>query len=457
MKSRLFSPYWLPVWFMMAAILIGSLLLLIPECRSNQAASLSFVDSLFTSTSAMCVTGLAVRDTGSFFSSAGQGVILALIQLGGLGIMTYSSLALYLLGRKVSLTDRISVGQSLLRDPTFSLRRYVGRVIFGTLALELIGGVLLFTMDPTGFSPWSALFHAVSAFCNAGFSLFSNSLVGYRDHWGVNLVVMTLITLGGLGFVVLNECAVVGRRLLRRGPRHIVFGPEMFSFHSRLVLTMSAVLTIGGATIIFLAEWQGGAISASWDKLFLASLFQSVTCRTAGFNTVEVAHLTNLTLLIMLVLMFIGGSPGSTAGGIKTTTARLLIGYVAAQLRGCRQVVIGHNAMSRSTRGKAISLIVLATFVVLLSIVMLEITEGGDMPHHLVRGQFLETLFEVVSAFGTVGLSMGKTASLTSLGKIVIIILMFIGRIGPIWLLTALQDWRPETHYRIPETDLPMG
>ncbi|MBU1247073.1 MAG: potassium transporter TrkH, partial [Proteobacteria bacterium] len=188
MKSRLFSPYWLPVWFMMAAILIGSLLLLIPECRSNQAASLSFVDSLFTSTSAMCVTGLAVRDTGSFFSSAGQGVILALIQLGGLGIMTYSSLALYLLGRKVSLTDRISVGQSLLRDPTFSLRRYVGRVIFGTLALELIGGVLLFTMDPTGFSPWSALFHAVSAFCNAGFSLFSNSLVGYRDHWGVNLV-----------------------------------------------------------------------------------------------------------------------------------------------------------------------------------------------------------------------------------------------------------------------------
>lgn len=457
MRARLFSPPLLPVWFFLAAIPIGASLLRLPACIASPGVKLEWMDAIFTATSAICVTGLSVYDTGSFFTPLGQGVLLALIQLGGLGIMTYTSLALYLLGHRVSLTDRIAVGQTLLRDPSFSLGRYLAAVVIGTLSLELLGAVLLFAIDTTGFSPWSALFHSVSAFCNAGFSLFSDSLMGYRTHWGVNLVLMGLIILGGLGFAVLADMGKLGRNLFKNGPMYILQGPRLLSLHSRVVLTTSGFLIAAGAAAFFLAEWANGTQEGAWDNLLLASLFQSVSCRTAGFSTMEIGGLTNLTLLVMMGLMFIGGSPGSTAGGIKTTTARALLGYLMAQFRGRRQVIVGTSALSRSTRSRAIALASLASLAVFVAVALLEVSEGGNVSHQLARGQFMETLFEAVSALGTVGLSMGKTETLSAFGKVVVAVLMFVGRIGPIWLLTALHTWQTEPRYRLPENDLPLG
>ncbi|MGE4505601.1 MAG: TrkH family potassium uptake protein [Desulfovibrionaceae bacterium] len=456
MRSKLLTPYWMPVWLFLAAIFIGAPLLRLPACLVHPEQGFAWLDAIFTATSAVCVTGLVVVDTGTFFTPVGQGVILVLIQLGGLGIMTYTSLVFYLFGRRISLADRTAVSQTLLSDPSFNLVRFVLRVVGICLSVELCGALLLLAQDPSGFHPWSALFHAISAFCNAGFSLYADSLSHWRADWGVNLVFMLLIVLGGLGFAVLIELGAVGRSLMRGGPRFVRLGPHLFTWRTRVVLSTSLWLILGGGVAIFLAEWAGGG-EGPWNELLLSALFQSVSCRTAGFNTVEIGHLTNVTLMLMLMLMFVGGSPGSTAGGIKTTTARALLGYVVSKLKGGRQVIIGNAALSRSTRAKAISLAVFAMLLSLGATMALQISEGGDISHDLARGLFLETLFEAVSAFGTVGLSTGLTSVLTDAGKAVICVLMFIGRLGPIWLLSALQSWQTEPRYRIPENDLPVG
>lgn len=443
----------MPVWFFLAGICSGTIAL---HAEASRTAPLSWVDALFTATSALCVTGLAVVDTGTLFTTTGQTVILVLIQVGGLGIMTFTSLTLYLLGRRVSLTDRIAVGQSLLHDPAFKLSTFLGRVVIGTLALEAVGALLLWTLDPVGFAPYSALFHAVSAFCNAGFGLHADSLMGWRTHWGVNLVFMGLIILGGLGFSVLNECGQLSLSLLRgRPPR--VHKAHWVSWHTRVVLTTTLGLILGGAALIFASEVMGGEATGPWNEQILSSLFASVTCRTAGFNTVNTPHMTNVSLILMLGLMFIGGSPGSCAGGVKTTSARVWLGLVLAQLRGRTQVKVAWYALSRATMNRAFTLIVFAFSLVLLATLVLTVTEGGDVPHPEARGQLLDVMFEVVSAFGTVGLSTGLTAKLTLPGKWIICSLMFIGRLGPIWLLSALQSWQREPKYRLPEMDLPLG
>ena len=453
MRSRLLTPFWLPVWLFLSVILTGTVALHSGFCHDQ---GLSWIDSLFTATSALCVTGLVVVDTGSFFNLTGQGVILGLIQLGGLGIMTYTSLVLYLLGRRVSLSDRLAVGQTLLHDPGFSLKSFLLRVVLGALALEAVGAVLLHAMDPGGFHGFSAVFHSVSAFCNAGFALQADSLTAWSRNWGVNLVFMVLIVLGGLGFYVLRECGSACKGLaLGRGFRGHG-GPWRFTWHTRVVLSTTALLILVGTAAIFLAEVTGRT-DYDWNHALLHSLFTSVTCRTAGFNTVSVPHLTNVTLALMLMLMFVGGSPGSCAGGIKTTSFRVWVGFVMAQLRGRSQVRVAGKGVTNTGVSRALTLIVLAGGLVVVATLVLSVTEGGDVPHNMARGRFLETLFEVVSAFGTVGLSMGMTENLTGLGKVVVVVLMFVGRLGPIWLLTALQSWQTDPKYRLPEGDLPLG
>ncbi len=453
MRARLLSPFWLPVWVFLAGILAGAVALHSGWCHDQ---NLSWIDSLFTATSALCVTGLVVVDTGGFFNTTGQGVILGLIQLGGLGIMTYTSLALYLLGRKVSLGDRMAVGQTLLHDPGFSLKHFLGRVVLGALCLEAVGALFLNLLDPQGFHGFSAVFHSVSAFCNAGFALQADSLTAWAGNWGVNLVFMVLIVLGGLGFYVLAECGSSLKNLaLGRGFRGRR-GPRRFTWHTRVVLSTTLALILGGAAAIFLAEIMGGT-EHDWNNVLLHSLFSSVTCRTAGFNTVSVPYLTNVTLVIMLVLMFIGGSPGSCAGGIKTTSIRVWTSFVISQLRGRSQVRVAGMGVSKASVSRALTLIVLAGALMVAATLVLSITEGGDVPHNMARGSFLETIFEVISAFGTVGLSMGMTENLTGLGKVVVVCLMFVGRIGPIWLLTALQSWQTDPKYRLPEGELPLG
>ena len=455
MRTKLSSPYWVPVWFFAAAILSGALLL--HFSISHPGGPLTWLDALFTATSAICVTGLIVVDTGSHLGPLGQGVVLVLMQLGGLGIMTFTSLLAHLLGRRVTLGDRIAVGQSLLHDPAFSLGGFLARVVCGVLALEAVGAVCLHLLDPDGFPAFSAVFHAVSAFCNAGFSLQADSLSAWRGDVAVNLVFMALIVLGGLGFHVLNELAGLARRVLRgRGLRRRG-APGLLTWHTRVVLATSAFLILGGAAGIFLAERLSGGWDLPLSEQVLVSFFQSVTCRTAGFNTVDVAGLSNVSLLLMIVLMGIGGSPGSCAGGVKTTTFRAWIGFVGAQIRGRSQARIQGTALTRASMNKALTLSVFAFLFVLVGLVLLTVLEGGAVPHTQARGQFMETLFETMSAFGTVGLSTGMTDTLSGAGKVVVIVLMFVGRLGPMWLLAALQSWQREPAFRLPEDDLPMG
>jgi trk system potassium uptake protein TrkH len=452
MKQRLITPFGLPIYVFALTIVAGTVLLHL-EASWARPGSISWLNALFTATSATCVTGLAVVPT-SGFSVLGQTVILCLIQLGGLGIMTYTSLVFYLWRKRVTITDRLAVGQSLLHDPSFNLGRFLVQIVVLCFSIEAIGAFFLFACDPRGFAPFSALFHAVSAFCNAGFSLFDVSLMPWRAHVGVNGVIMGLIILGGLGFSVLIDILRTTRSRLVPGNR----GRKRLAWQTGIVLKTSLFLVLVGWVVIFLAEWHGGIGPADQvGTRVLTALFQSVTTRTAGFNTVNIAGMTNIALVIMLPLMLIGGSPGSCAGGIKTTTFRTVIAFAWAQLLGRRQVVINGYALEEKSVNKALVLIILAVVTVLTATVILSISEGGDLAHVRVRGQIVEILFEVVSAFGTVGLSTGLTPHLTPVGKGVIIVLMFVGRLGPIAFLAFLQGWQTRERFAWPERDMLIG
>ncbi|NDY56539.1 potassium transporter TrkH [Desulfovibrio sulfodismutans] len=451
--KKFLSPLALPIYVFAAAIVLGGVLLCSPF--SHAGPDVSFLDALFTATSATCVTGLAVVDTGTAYSTFGQVVILLLIQLGGLGIMTYASLFFYLWRRRVSLTDHIAVGQSLMQDPSFHLGHFLLRVVACVAVIESVGALALHLLDPQGFSPFSAVFHSVSAFCNAGFGLFSDNLMGYRGNAGVNLVIMALIVLGGLGFTVLVEMYRLGRERLR--PRERLVPRRRLSWYSRTVLTTSAFLIAIGAVLLFIGEMNTGSAGTDKADAVLAALFQSVTCRTAGFNTLDIGHMGEASLIIMILLMFIGGSPGSCAGGIKTTTFRVLAAFGRAQMRGGRQAVIGRYAVDDGTLNRAMTLTIFALGIVLAALLVLCFTEGATMAHHLAPGRFMDILFEVVSAFGTVGLSTGLTPHLTPAGKIVIIVLMFVGRLGPIVFLSVLQGFQERPRYQWPEQGMLIG
>lgn len=448
--KRIVTPFSLPIYAFGLAAVLGALALSHPACLAD--GSIRPIDALFTATSAVCVTGLIVVDTGTFFTPLGQTVIMVLIQLGGLGIMTYTSLALILLRRRISMTDRLAVGQSLLHDPSFDLRRFIFLVISGSLVLEAVGCLALWALDPRGFHFFSAAFHSISAFCNAGFALQSDSLTRWHNDVGVNLVFMALITVGGLGFTVVNE--IVHKAADKARGKKIA----RFTFHTRTVLSTSAMLVLVGTGAIFLGELFGPAENGvPMHERLLHALFQSVTCRTAGFNTVDVGMMSNVALVFMMMLMYVGGSPGSAAGGAKTTTFRAVVGFVVSQMKGRPQTVVGNRALDQETMNKAITLTIVGGITVALATLVLSITESHLGAEGLHRGMFLELFFEVVSAFGTVGLSTGVTPKLTDTGRAIIIMLMFVGRLGPILFLTALQEWQTKPRYAWPEEGLMIG
>ena len=453
--KKFFAPLVLPMHFFAVAILLGAGLLCQPI--SCTGPTVSFLDALFTATSAACVTGLTVTDTGTTFTRFGHTVILALIQLGGLGIMTFSTLVFYLWRRRVSLADHIAVGQSLLHDASFHLGRFLTRVAVVTAVIEGVGALGLHVFDPVGFTPFSAVFHSVSAFCNAGFGLFPDNLMRYTGHPGINLVVMWLIVSGGLGFAVLIEGYRVARSRLwgaeRTGGRHLAL-----SWYARTVFAVSAFLVFVGAAMIFCGEFLGGRYPELpvLDQI-VAALFQSVSCRTAGFNTLDIGRMADASLVIMILLMFIGGSPGSCAGGIKTTTFRVLAAFGRAKMFGRKQAVVGRFAVDDDTVDRAVTLTIFAAGLVLGSVLLLCFTEGAVAPHVEAGGRFMEILFEVVSAFGTVGLSTGITPGLSPAGKVVITLLMFVGRLGPILFLSALQGFQEPLRYRWPEQNMMIG
>lgn len=450
MKPRiLMSPFWLPIIFFGLAIALGTVLLRLPV--SLQGPSLGWMDALFTATSATCVTGLVVVDTGAHFSRFGHGVILSLIQLGGLGIMTYTGLIFYLWRRRVSLTDRIAVGRSLLHDPSFDLGRFLIQIVMWTSITEVCGALLIWMQAPS-MNWFGALFHSVSAFCNAGFALQADSLMAYRSHWGLNLVFMLLIILGGLGFGVLMEIKQSVGSVLRGKA-----SAARISWYAAVVLRTTLFLIVIGWAAIYLFEFVGYHRSLGLSEALVSSLFQSVTSRTAGFNTVDMGYLTNSSLIVIIMLMFIGGSAGSCAGGIKVSTFRTLVAFIQAQFTGRRQVVTGRFALDSDTVNRALLLFVYAILIILAAVFVLNLTEGGDMPHPATRGLFLEIVFEVVSAFATVGLSTGLTPNLSMTGKLVIVLVMFVGRLGPILFVSAVQSLQVERRYGLPEEAMLIG
>jgi trk system potassium uptake protein TrkH len=429
--SRRVTPPRALLFSFLALIIIGAFLLMIPA-MTRVNGGLHFIDAFFTATSAVCVTGLIVLDTGKDFTPLGQAAILLLIQLGGLGIMTFSVFFLRLVGLGSSLRDELAVRASLSTLPQHDVPEIVRSVILFTFAIEISGAILLFWMFSSDYAPgqaaWLGLFHAISAFCNAGFSLWTDNLTGYQYHFGVNMTIIGLIVTGGLGFIVLYE--LWGFRLEKR---------KKLSLHSKIVLITSAVMIFIGFTAFLAFEWNNILKGLGPMPRFLTALFQAVTPRTAGFNTIDFNHLTDETLLMTLFLMFIGGSPGSTAGGIKTVNITILLAMTVSRFKGFSQVNLFRRSLSDETVARGTAIILIGIVLIFLSLAFLLITETGGIDHTSTRDQFLQLLFETVSAFGTVGLSMGATGHLTFIGKVIIIVTMFLGRVGPLTVALAMM------------------
>ena len=407
-------------------ILAGTLLLRMPFATSG--APLRFVDALFSSASAVCITGLAVIDIGKDLSFTGQIVTLVLFQIGGLGIITFSVVLFGLMGRGISFKGREIVQSTFLHTPRRDFIVIVKGVLLLTFISEGLGTILLFIRFVRDFPPAAAFFHAlysaVSAFNNCGYSLFSDSLMSYRGDWLVNLTVMGLIVLGGIGFIVQHE--VIARM---KGSR------ERLSLHTKIVLLTTGILILAGAALFYLFEADHILKGVSGPTQFLDSLFQSITPRTAGFNTVDIGQLTNPTILIMIILMFIGASPGSTGGGIKTTSFTILLLMIWNRMKGRYHINVFNRRIPREIVGRTVAIIFASAFSVALIASILLLSGGGtDLPPEQGRRFFVEYLFETVSAFGTVGLSMGITQKLSDIQKLAIVLMMFAGRVGPLAL-----------------------
>lgn len=396
-------------------------------------AGLSWIDALFTATSAVCVTGLIVVDTATFFTPLGQGFLLLLIQLGGLGMIAFTTVIILLLGRRLSLRqEALSRGTTADVAPDLDLAMLSRDVLRFTFMIEAVGALLLyvFWIPRHGWAGaiWPAIFHSISAFCNAGFSTFSDSLVGAGHEAAVLTIVMLLVVAGGLGFLTLEEFAQ-WRRADRSERRF------RLSLHSRLVLATTGGLLLAGWAAFAIMEWNNTlSMLAVHDKLVNA-LFLSVTPRTAGFNTIDYAQATPSTNFLTILLMFVGGSPGSTAGGVKTTTFILLGLLAISRVRGHVIVNVWNRSVPEETLQRAVGLAVVAFTAVTAGIFVLTWTESSGNG----RGpSFLGLMFEVASAFNTVGLSMNTTAGLSDFGRVLTTLLMFVGRVGPLTFAAAL-------------------
>lgn len=440
-KAPIVTPPRLIIMSFTVLIVAGAMLLKIPGMHRLQ--HLDWADAFFTSTSAVCVTGLATLDTGSAWTFAGQFVIIMLIQLGGLGIMGFSVLLFELAGRNLSISQAFMVRESYSHKASADPVRLIRSVLMYTFGIEFIGAVLFFPAFAQNASAPEALFqsvfHSVSAFCNAGFSLWPDSLSRYGDSIAVNLVALSLIISGGLGFLVLQDLAgFIGNRFRNK--------KYNLSLHSRIVCWTTFWLILIGAMLFLLFEWGNVLNPMDTRGKILTSFFQSITPRTAGFNTIDYEHLTNASLLMTIFLMFIGGSPGSMAGGIKTVTITMLFAMALSRYRGFTKVNVFKRSIHQEIVTRSLTITLLSIGVVFLMLALLMTTETWGLDHTRTRDVFMELMFETVSAFGTVGLSMGVTSKMTVAGKAILIATMFLGRIGPITVALALM--RKAKHVR---------
>jgi trk system potassium uptake protein TrkH len=403
---------------------------------------LGWLDAVFTATSAVCVTGLIVVDTATYFTPAGQAFLLLLIQLGGLGIIAFTTLIILALGRRLSLQhEEVTAGNAHVA-PLVDYRHLARSIIIFTFALEAVGAVLLWLLWEPRLGQdaiWHAVFHAISAFCNAGFSTFSDSLIGFQREPGVLIAISALIIVGGLGFLAMDELylALRARRFRRQRSWQGRITPRL-SLHTRLVLATTLLLLLGGWLGFALFEWNVSLRGMSIGERLANAWFMSVTPRTAGFNSIDYATATDPGNFLTILLMSIGGSSGSTAGGLKTTTVAVIGLLALARFRGYTAASIWGRTIPDETIQRAVGLFVVAFGVVTLAILALISTEVGFVAHGTAGAGLLPYMFETASAFNTVGLSMGITADLSPGGRALLTVLMYIGRIGPLTFAAAI-------------------
>lgn len=439
---RLTPPKILSLGFILL-IAAGTLLLYLPAASTG--GRISFIDALFMATSATCVTGLAVIDTGTELTVFGQVVLLVLFQFGGLGFVTMATLITLVLSKRISLKERLLLQESMNQNSMQGIVKLIRRVLIYSLVIQLSGTLLLaarFLIDmPVGKALYYGLFHSVSIFNNAGFDLFGDvhgpfsGLTRYVEDPIVNITSMLLIFLGGIGFIVLSDVVDFPKR-------------KRLTLHSKVVLTFSAALIVIGAAVFFWLELNSTLKPLHAGGKIMASFLQAITPRSGGVTTIEIPLLRESTQFLMILLMFIGAAPGSTGGGIKITTFALLVVTVYARIRGKEDIVMFRHRISKDNVYRAITITLLSLILVVTATMLLSVTESAD---------FLTVLFEAVSAFGTSGITMGLTPELTTAGKILVIILMFVGRTGPLTLAYAIKPKKNKELYRYPEGNITIG
>ncbi len=439
LQDRLKPPQMLAAGFAFL-ILVGTLLLN-TSYATKTGEQIGLLNALFTATSATCVTGLTVVNTAETFSDFGHLVIIILIQMGGLGFMTMSSLLAVILRRKITYRDRLTIKEQLNLDTRTGLVRFVIYVAKITFIIEAVTALALsFRFVPEfGFEKglWYSVFHGISAFCNAGFDLFGNSLMNYQDDVLVNVAISLAIIIGGLGFVVYQD--IIYKKKFKR-----------FHLQSKIVLSMTAALLIVGTLVFLVLEWSNPSTigGESIKNKVIGAFFQSVTARTAGFNTVELSFLRDSSAFFMMVLMFIGASSGSTGGGLKVTTFSVIALTTYSVIKGNEDVHVFGRRLSADTIKKSVAIAMACLIVVVVTIFVLTMLESA---------QFITLSYEVVSAFATVGVSQGITAALRPISKFIIILTMYVGRLGPLTLIYVFNTKGTPKKYRYAEGHISVG
>jgi trk system potassium uptake protein TrkH len=420
-------------------VLVGGILLSLPV-SSAKGTPTNFLDAYFTSNSATCVTGLVTLDTGAHFSLFGLIVIMFLMQIGGLGYMTFSTFMLLVFRQKLFISQKLAIQEALNIYSTKDVINVMKRIFIIVFTLEGLGTLILFFrwLPEMGYKKalLYGLFHTISAFNNAGFALPANfaNLMPYATDLVINLTITTLIIIGGLGFIVIAD----------------ILQHNRLSLHTKIAVLTTLCLLIGGTLMILALEYNNPQTIGKMilPHKILASYFQAVTPRTAGFNTIDLGKVIPATALVTMFLMFVGASPGGTGGGIKTTTFALLLATIRATLKGYRDTIIFNRRIPPETVRRAFTISFLAIAIIAIAVFALDKIENFSL---------LAIAFEVISAFGTVGLSTGITPYLSSIGKIIIIIVMFIGRVGPLTLLLALNLQQKETRIEPPKEGISIG
>ena len=435
-----------------ALIAIGTGLFMLPK-MTNAPDGMRFIDALFMATSASCITGLVVVDPGTYFTLSGQVLLLLLVQLGGLGVMTFATFFASLMRQGIGIKQHVALHEIMESESLFSTKGLLPKLILLTLSIEAVGAFIIFfswspevRFESVAGKVYFSVFHSVSGFCNAGFSLFPEGLhtTPVRFSYVLHLVIAALVILGGIGFPTMLDVfsPTAMRRRLRAPWRN-------WRLLSRVTIYTSAGLLAAGTLIFFLLEYYNSLSSLSFAEALVSAFFQSATTRSAGYSTVDVSSLSVSTLLVFLVLMFIGASPGSMGGGIKTTTFAIIILSVAATIRGRENVEIGNRSIPHSLSYKAFSVFTFAVVINVIFVILLSVTDAQFQIVHLV--------FEQVSAFATVGLSTGITAGLSDMGKAILVISMYVGRVGTLTLALALSTRSSTAAYKYPAAHLAVG